>query len=591
MQNSLLNLSLDHWGVFLLFIIPALLDIGIFVYVFFFLPSNKINNAFSAFVLLLGIAQALDGLMRISASAETAMEWAKISGAPWVFMLPFQVLFTLRYTGWNKKIPNALLLTLLFFPAIIFELFITAGLGEVTIIKSETWNWIPNPKNTIITNVLYLWIVIISFISFILYWLYYIKVRKDSTKKTFSLLIAAGNTVPFIVGIMTEAVFPIVFKINDIPLATPAIAVFSVSILIAITKYKILEFSPKHQLDNILQTMNEGLVIVNLKGEIMYVNNMFCKEMGYKLNELLGKIAQGLLIKEEEEIEKLEQGIKERIEKKSGQYEVLTTTKTGEKKWIMLNATPYLDENGNVIGSLIIITNINELKSANKDLELFIYKASHDLRGPLASILGLSGLIKNEKDSKEIMKYLDMIDVSAKKLDTILVTLIKSMKIRDAKNLNEEVNIETLLNEVIERFIGYEGFSRLEIIKNISVRGDILSSKLILETVFQNMIENAIKYQNPEVVNSYLKVNITETEKKVEIIFEDNGIGIDPAAIPKIFDMYFRGSSKVKGTGLGLYLVKNGIEKLNGTIKVESEQGKGTKFIISLPQQLYNQIM
>jgi len=248
----------------------------------------------------------------------------------------------------------------------------------------------------------------------------------------------------------------------------------------------------------------------------------------------------------------------------------------------MLNATPYIDTNGHIIGSVVILTNINDLKGANKELELFIYKASHDLRGPLASILGLSMLVKQEKNPKEVTNYLNMIDTSAKKLDTILVTLIKSMQIRDVKKFEDEISFDCLLNEIQQRFIGYEEYPLIEITKNISVKENVVSNKLILESVFQNIIENAIKYSNPEVLNSYLRINITETETAIEILFEDNGIGIDPTSVDKIFDMYYRGSNKSKGTGLGLYLVKNGINKLGGTIKVESELGKGTKFIVSL---------
>ena len=185
MQNSLLNLNFDHWGVFLLFIIPALIDLSIFTYVFFFLPQNKTNKAFSAYVLLLGIAQALDGIMRMSTTAETALEWSKLTIVPWVFLTPIGVLFALRYTRWSKKIPQALLLALLFFPAIVFEFLIMAGFNKMVIIKSEYWNWIANPKDTVITNAIYAWNTVTSFISFLLYWIYYIRVRKDSKKRSF----------------------------------------------------------------------------------------------------------------------------------------------------------------------------------------------------------------------------------------------------------------------------------------------------------------------------------------------------------------------------------------------------------------------
>lgn len=582
MQSSLFNLNFISWSLLLTFIVPGIINIGIFIYVFFFLPYNKTNKTFSAFVLLLGIAQALDGIMRMSATSETAMQWSEMTAVTWFFITPFELLFIFRYTGWDKKIRDTALLTFLFAPAIALGFLLIAGLHKTTVLKSEQWNWIVNPQNTFVTNISYLWGTIISLICFALYWIYFITVRNDKEKRKFSLIIAIGNTVPTIIGIIAEVIVPLVYKKNDIPITTPFITAFSIAILVAITRFKVLDFSPIHQLDRILEVMNEGLMIVNIKGEIMYANPAFCKEVGYELSEMAGKMGEGLLVKEQEEIEKLRHGIKNRIKNIPGQYEILGTTKQGKKVWFMLNATPYIDTNGHIIGSVVILTNINDLKGANKELELFIYKASHDLRGPLASILGLSMLVKQEKNPKEVTNYLNMIDTSAKKLDTILVTLIKSMQIRDVKKFEDEISFDCLLNEIQQRFIGYEEYPLIEITKNISVKENVVSNKLILESVFQNIIENAIKYSNPEVLNSYLRINITETETAIEILFEDNGIGIDPTSVDKIFDMYYRGSNKSKGTGLGLYLVKNGINKLGGTIKVESELGKGTKFIVSL---------
>ena len=109
MQKNLFDISFDNWQVFLLFFIPALIDISIFVYVFFFLPQNRTNKTFSVFVLLLGIVQGIDGILRTSNSVETALEWSKLSMAPWVFITPLGLLFALRYTKWDKKFSNNLL--------------------------------------------------------------------------------------------------------------------------------------------------------------------------------------------------------------------------------------------------------------------------------------------------------------------------------------------------------------------------------------------------------------------------------------------------------------------------------------------------
>jgi PAS domain S-box-containing protein len=533
----------------------------------------------------MGIAQALDGIMRMSASADTALQWSEMTAATWIFITPFEVLFIFRYTGWSKKISDATVLTFLFSPAIILSFLIIAGLHKTTALRSEQWNWIINPQDTFVTNAAYLWGTILSLASFIMYWIYYIKVRKNKYKKTFSLLIAVGNSIPFVMAITAEVILPVVFKMDDIPISTPSIAIFSISILVAITKYKVFDYSPKHQWKNILETMNEGVLIVNNNDEIMYANKKLCEQLGYELNELKGKVARNLLTKEVGAEKIVLNAIEERKEKRSTQYEMLLKTKSGQKTWALISGSPYLDINGNVIGSIGIHTNIDELKLANSELKLFVYKASHDLRGPLASVLGLIGLIKQEKDKNEIMNYVEMIGASAKKLDTTLLTLTKSMEIREVKELKDKVDLEKLLKDVLERFEGYEGFDRMEIRKKISIKTPTVSSKVIMESIFQNIIENAIKYQNASIGNPFLEIYISESENGIELIFEDNGQGIGSESIPKIFDMYYRGSEKSKGSGLGLYLVKNGVDKLCGTIKVDSEMKKGTRFKILLPRR------
>ncbi|HXB41546.1 MAG TPA: ATP-binding protein [Bacteroidia bacterium] len=583
MQKNLFHLSFDYWEVFLLFIIPALTDISIFIYAFFFLPQNKRNKAFSAFVLLLGIAQALDGIMRLSNTAETAMEWSRISAAPWVFITSFGLLFALRYTKWDRKFSNNLILTFLFLPSILLEFGIIGGLYEVSVEKSELWHWIANPKSTTATNMIYMWNTVTSLVTFVLFWLYYFKVRKDENRRDFSLLIAAGNTIPFVTGITSEVVFPLVLGIEDFPISTPAITIFSVSILIAIVKYKAFDYSPKHQWKNILETMNEGVLIVNNQDQIMYANKAFCEQTGYEFGELKGVIARNLLTDEIESKKKVEQVIKEREDKKSSQYEILIKTKRGQKIWTLISGSPYLDIHGNVIGSIGIHTNISELKLANNELKLFIYKASHDLRGPLASILGLTDLIHHENDKEKIKNYSAMIDYSAKKLDTVLINLAKNMQIKEIDRFDDEINFGELINETLKRFVGYEGFQYISITKEIMLEELFFSNKLIMESVFQNIIENAIKYRDLSFANPWLKISISKIENRIQIVFLDNGIGIEPSFQNRVFEMYFRGTETSKGSGLGLYLVKTAIDKLGGTIEVESKKNNGTKFLISLP--------
>src|ERR1035437_1650710 len=286
----------------------------------------------------------------------------------------------------------------------------------------------------------------------------------------------------------------------------------------------------------------------------------------------------------------IETVIEECTSKKLSQNEIQLQTKSGKKIWMLIARSPYIGANGNWIGSILILTDITErkktedlLKTTNQELETFIYKASHDLRAPLSSIIGLIDVSKIEIVDEKSLQYLNMIDVCTKKLDNILIGLVQSMTIKDTKKMDSEINFNQLISESLKKFEHYEGYSRMVISNSVSVVSPFYSSKLIMESIFQNMIENAIKYQNYNLKESLLKITITENNKTIQIIFEDNGIGIDLSFHNEIFEMYFKAHSESKGSGLGLYLVNAGVKKLNGKIAIESEKGKGTKFMLSIP--------
>lgn len=240
------------------------------------------------------------------------------------------------------------------------------------------------------------------------------------------------------------------------------------------------------------------------------------------------------------------------------------------------------------IGILHDVTETKELeknlKAINKELETFIYRASHDLRGPLTSIIGLTTVSKSEITDTLSKKYLTMIEASAQKLDATLVSLVQSMTIRDMVVTFADIRFDDLIKETLSQLKFHDGFSKIKININNQVKEPIRSNKLILTSVFQNLIQNAIKYQNYHNGESYLNINIIKKDGGIELAFEDNGIGVDELMQNKIFEMYFRGTTSVAGSGLGLYIVKIGIEKLKGKIGLKSIKDKGTTFIITLPE-------
>jgi signal transduction histidine kinase len=210
---------------------------------------------------------------------------------------------------------------------------------------------------------------------------------------------------------------------------------------------------------------------------------------------------------------------------------------------------------------------------------------SHNLRAPLMSVLGLINLvqIENKKTDETLHNYFGMMQHSIHKLDDTLKEILDySRNARSELNI-EPVDFKKLVEDSFERLKYMEG-SEL-ITKKITVEG---SSKLCsdgyrLSVIINNLVSNAIKYRDPNKENNLIDIQGKITDATLEITFLDNGIGISEEFMPKIFDMFFRATEKSEGAGLGLYIVKETIEKLLGTITVESKLGNGTQFKIKIP--------
>ncbi|MCW3072862.1 MAG: putative signal transduction histidine kinase [Bacteroidetes bacterium] len=277
-------------------------------------------------------------------------------------------------------------------------------------------------------------------------------------------------------------------------------------------------------------------------------------------------------------------------EQKPFSYSTRVLHRNGTVRYVYSHGKHVFNSEGKAVRQIGILQDVTEtkrmeeeLKILNKELETFIYRASHDLRGPLSSIIGLTNVSKAEIKDEASKKYFQMVEASAQKLDATLISLVQSMTMRDMIVNLEEIDFDELVKETLAQLKYHEGFSKIEISVKNTPDKVFKSNKLILTSVFQNLVQNAIKYQNYHAGQAYLKISVSRKNDGVEIVFDDNGIGIDDHLQEKIFDMYFRGTSSISGTGLGLYIVKIGIEKLKGNIHFKSFKGIGTRFTIFLP--------
>ena len=238
-----------------------------------------------------------------------------------------------------------------------------------------------------------------------------------------------------------------------------------------------------------------------------------------------------------------------------------------------------------VLGTIQDITTLketeNELKVRNFELNNFVYKVSHDVRAPLVSIEGLINLMKLGQDQNSSAHYLDLVHGSIKKLDLFIRNVLSH-----SKNLNTELNIARLnFHQIIDRAFAelyyLEGVDKIKLTVKIE-GGPFFSDPERVTVIFKNLISNSIQYRYPGRKNPALKIIIKEEGENIVVVFKDNGEGIDQQIQPKIFNMFYRGNEKSKGSGIGLYIVKQTLEKINGSIAVESKVYQGTTVSINL---------
>jgi PAS domain S-box-containing protein len=259
-------------------------------------------------------------------------------------------------------------------------------------------------------------------------------------------------------------------------------------------------------------------------------------------------------------------------------------------KWIMLSlrCSPV----GNTADGVIM--DITELKKKDDklvrlthELDQFIYHSSHELRSPLASILGIINLIKLENDLGVIQEYTEMIESKINSLDNLLRKMITvSYKQKATYDL---IDWQTFIQSILINCCCIN--SKVEIGYELNDSKPFYSDLTSIRIIFHHLITNALKYYNPAQTKSTLQIIVEVSDQMATIQFIDNGIGIEQQYVKHIFNIFFKAHHHSEGHGLGLYIVKTMVDNLKGDIMVKTEEQKGSNFIITLPNHLYQTIL
>jgi PAS domain S-box-containing protein len=372
------------------------------------------------------------------------------------------------------------------------------------------------------------------------------------------------------------------FEFNDLP-ATQVI-------LTDITEKKLREKEARKTeklFTQLFENSPFAIVMLDEKGHVRRVNDGFETLFGYNGSELFGQSLNKFIVPEElqSEGDSINKSI---ATSQIVRLETVRQNRDGKPLNVIVYGVPVnLDEQTiGIFGVYVDIThrkNVEEeLKVRNAELDNFVYKVSHDLRAPLSSILGLVHLAALPDNTDNLDDYLKLIGSKIHDLDKFITDVLSH-----SKNLKLDVQVSPInLNELIQNtFSSVSYLKGVDTIKlDVVVRGGAFySDPWRLSEILRNLISNSVKYRNTTIPNSKIEVRAVVSPTLCHLEFCDNGIGIASHHLAKVFDMFFRAHEKSDGSGLGLYIVKKAVEKLGGSIKMDSQLGVGTRYEILIP--------
>jgi len=227
-----------------------------------------------------------------------------------------------------------------------------------------------------------------------------------------------------------------------------------------------------------------------------------------------------------------------------------------------------------------LIIQKEELIVANNELDNFVYRSSHDLIAPLKSLKGLINITRNESSEDLKEEYFDMMENSIVKLEDFIKSILEYSSNSKMEIKKEAINLNEIVDTILDDLKYFDNAENVTFYKEIDTIIEFKSDPKRLKIILSNLIANAIKYHNYRQPSPYIKVILKNVDDRTVIEVEDNGQGITQQHISTIFNMFVRASDTSEGSGLGLYIVKDTVGKLGGTIEVNSEYGVGSVFSV-----------
>ncbi|MBW3544087.1 MAG: PAS domain-containing sensor histidine kinase [Bacteroidetes bacterium] len=334
------------------------------------------------------------------------------------------------------------------------------------------------------------------------------------------------------------------------------------------------------------------LAVTDLNGDYIDVNNKFCDISGYTRSELLGKNPR--MFNSDYHPKSFWTNMYLSLQEAHvWRGEICNRAKDGRFFWVDMSVVPVYDEHNHIYKYMAIAYPITDRKMAeirsekiHRELMTFMYKASHNLRGPVATLSGLINVAQMEVQDPLSTRYIQMLGERANHLEFTLSELIAITKVKQEDLSLAPINFQAVIDDTLLSFEKAIREHGLMVDVAIKAKKPFLTDEKLIRGILFYLIDNSIKFRNNS--EPRLRIAVDEQSNGILLTVKDNGPGIDPAIHDRIYDMYYRGHEKSQGSGLGLYIVASIVERLCGYITLESSgKDDGASFRIFLPHDLY----
>ena len=341
--------------------------------------------------------------------------------------------------------------------------------------------------------------------------------------------------------------------------------------------------------------------LLDLKSlQLMYISPVFKKLFGASAeSKLQENVNYFLQLVHPDDLPMVTKNLKKSLRENIGQLQFRIVNAAGEEVWLQYKTYVITAPDNKLVqvGFCEDITESrsiseqlkyqnDELNKINKELDQFVYRVSHNLRAPLTSILGIANLLKTIKKENDKQEYLKLIETSIYKLDETIHEIIDYSKNSRVDIQYDIIDLHSLIEETLDSLRFMDEENSISVSTHLAIDKNIYSDANRIKVILTNLLSNAYKYADNSKQEKNIKINAILLENTLQLEVYDNGIGIRDSDVDKIFKMFYRGTEKSFGAGLGLAIVKEVVDKLGGTIELQSDVYQYSAFKVSFPVEI-----